>query len=83
MQITIDLDKQHIQRLHEQEGKLKKSISELVTLAIDEAFPKKIEQTEGEKSYQLMLQSGFIGCVENHENLSENYKEYLDWSHKI
>ncbi|NOQ35052.1 MAG: hypothetical protein GQ569_04065 [Methylococcaceae bacterium] len=71
MQITIELNNQHLETLHEQEEKLKK------------IFPQKKEQTEGEKAYQLMLQSGFIGCVESNENLSENYKEHLDWNHKI
>jgi len=39
--------------------------------------------TEGKKAYQLMQESGFIGCVEMEEDLSETYKEHLDWSHKV
>ena len=83
MQITIELDEQHLEKLQQQQDKLKKNISELIALAIDEAFAKKNQPSEGEKAYQLMLESGFIGCVENDENLSENYKKYLDWSHKV
>ena len=83
MQITIELDNQHLERLHEQEGKLKKNISELVALAIDETFPKKIEQTEGEKVLDILKQTGYLGSLSDDENLSETYKEHLDWSHKV
>jgi len=85
MQITIELDQQHIEKLHEQEKKLKKNISELITLAIDESYNKKETQamTEGQKAYQIMQESGFIGCLESDKNLSENYIDYLDWSHKV
>ncbi len=83
MQITAELDSQHIEKLHTLEKSLKKSTSELIAIAIDEIFSKNVAKTEGQTAYQLMQQSGFIGCVENDENLSENYKDYLDWSHKI
>jgi len=65
--------------------KLKKNISELITLAIDESYNKKeaLAVTEGQKSYLIMQESGFIGCLESDKNLSENYKDYLDWSHKV
>lgn len=48
-------------------------------------LPHKPEQTlnKGQKAYQLMLESGFIGSVALETDLSENYKDYLDWSHKI
>lgn len=36
-----------------------------------------------ERAYQLMQQSGFIGSFEDDGDLSENYKNYLDWSHKV
>lgn len=83
MQITAELDNQHLEKLQMLEKTLKKNTSELIALALDEFFLKNLEKTEGQNAYQLMQQSGFIGCVENDENLSENYKDYLDWSHKI
>ncbi len=83
MQITAELDSQHLEKLHTLEKSLKKSTSELIALAIDEVFTQSTSKTEGQNAYQLMQQSGFIGCVENDENLSENYKDCLDWSHKI
>lgn len=83
MQITAELDNQHIEKLHALEKSLKKNTSELISFAIDEVFTKNLAATEGQNAYQLMQQSGFIGCVELDENLSENYKDQLDWSHKL
>ena len=83
MQITAELDSQHLEKLHLLERTLKKNTSELISFAIDEIFTKNPSKTEGQNAYELMLQSGFIGCVEMDENLSENYKDTLDWSHKL
>jgi len=83
MQITAELDTQHLEKLQTLEKTLKKNTSELIALAIDEVFSKNTTKTEGQNAYELMQQSGFIGCVESDENLSENYKDHLDWSHKI
>ncbi len=83
MKITAELDTQHLEKLQMLEKILKKSTSELIALAIDEVFSKNTAKTEGQNAYELMQQSGFIASVEMDENLSENYKEHLDWSHKI
>jgi hypothetical protein len=87
MQITAELDAQHLEKLHELEVLLRKTPSELITLAIDEIYKiRKVfesELDEGQRAYQLMQQSGFIGSFEDDGNLSENYKAHLDWSHKI
>jgi len=83
MQITIELDEQHIEKLHEQKNKLKKNISELVALAIDEAFTKKNVATEGEKLLAILKNTGYLASMPDNENLSESYKEYLDWSDKV
>lgn len=83
MQITAELDRQHLDKLHALEKALKKTTSELLALAIDEVFTKNAVNTEGQNTYQLMQQSGFIGSLEDDGNLSKNYKDYLDWSHKV
>lgn len=83
MQITAELDNQHLEKLQTLEKSLKKTTSELISFAIDEIFTKNTTKTEGQTAYQLMQQSGFIGCVELNENLSENYKDILDWNHKL
>ena len=83
MQITAELYSQHVEKLHVLEKTLKKNTSELIAFAIDKVFTDNSAKTEGSTAYQLMLDSGFIGCVEMDENLSENYKASLDWSHKL
>jgi hypothetical protein len=86
MQITAELDSQHLEKLHELEQSLRKTTSELISLAIDEIYKlRKVstEVNEGQRAYELMQQSGFIGGFSDDEDLSETYKNHLDWSHKI
>lgn len=83
MQITAELDSQHLEKLQTLETQLQQNTSEFIAWAIDKIYQEKNSPTEGQIAYQLMQQSGFIGCVELNENLSENYKEHLDWSHKL
>jgi hypothetical protein len=83
MQITLELDNQHIEKLHALEKQLKITPSELIASLIDEIFDKKIAKTEGEKLLDILQETGFLGSLPDDENLSENYKDYLDWSHKI
>jgi hypothetical protein len=64
MQITAELDHQHIEKLQALEKTLKKNTSELIAFAIDEIFTNNVAKTEGQDAYQLMLQSGFIDCAE-------------------
>lgn len=85
MQITAELDNQHLEKLQQLESRLKKTTSELLSLAIDEIYRQQTteESDKAQRAYQIMLQSGFIGSIEGDGNLSENYKEELDWSHKL
>jgi len=85
MQITAEIDTKHLDKLKELEKNLRKNTSELISLAIDEIYNKQksTELNEGQKAYQIMQQSGFIGSIEGAGDLSENYKDQLDWSHKI
>lgn len=83
MQITLELDNQHIEKLHTLENQLKINASELVASLIDEIFAKNTTKTEGEKLLAILQETGFLGSLPDDENLSENYKDYLDWSHKL
>lgn len=82
MQITIELDEQLIEKLHEQESKLKKNISELIALAVDKTFTKPVP-TEGEKLLGILKNTGYLASMPDDENLSENYKEHLNWGDKV
>jgi DNA-binding transcriptional regulator YhcF (GntR family) len=42
-----------------------------------------VELNEDQKAYQIMQESGFIGSIEGGGNLSETYKDHLDWYHKL
>ncbi len=46
-------------------------------------LPKIPKKTEGEKLLAILQETDFLGSLPDDENLSENYKDYLDWSHKI
>lgn len=54
MQITAELDNQHVERLHSLEKSLQKSTSELIAFAIDEIYNNKESQTEGEKILDIL-----------------------------
>ncbi len=90
MQITAELDNLRFEKLQSLEQTLKKTKSELIALAIDEAFAKTAaknsalssDKSPGKTAYELMLKSGFIGSFEGDGNQSENYKNALDWGVK-
>lgn len=50
MQITTELDSQHLDKLHALEKSLKKTTSELIAIAIDEIFTKIAVNTEGQNA---------------------------------
>ncbi|MBL6986341.1 MAG: hypothetical protein ISR72_04705 [Methylobacter sp.] len=82
MQITAELDNQHIEKLQALEKSLKKNTSELISFAIDEIYNKKTSPTEGEKILGILQKTGYLGSMPDVADLSENYKDYLDWSDK-
>ena len=51
MQITAELDSQHLEKLHLLERTLKKNTSELISFAIDEIFTKNPSKTEDQNAY--------------------------------
>ena len=82
MQITAELDAQHLEKLRALEKSLKKSTSELIAFAIDEVFTKNAVNSEGRRAYQLMQQPGFIGSLECDGNQSEG-KRILDIANSL
>ena len=65
MQIIAEIDTKHLDKLQELEKSLRKNTSELISLAIDEIYNKQKESelNDGQKVYQIMQQSGFLGGV--------------------
>lgn len=41
------------------------------------------EPTEGERVLAILEEVGYLGSMPDVPDLSENYKDYLDWGHKI
>jgi hypothetical protein len=83
MQITAELDSQHLEKLHMLEKSLKKNTSELIALAIDEIYNTKNTPTEGERVLAILQKTGYLGSMPDVADLSENYKDYLDWGDKV
>ena len=83
MQITAELDSQHLEKLHTLEKTLKKNTSELIALAIDEIYNIKQIPTEGERVLAILQKTGYLGSMPDFADLSENYKDYLNWGDKV
>jgi len=83
MQITAELDSQHLEKLQTLEKTLKKSTSELIAFAIDEIYSTKKQPTEGEKVLAILQKTGFLGSMPDVADLSEDFKNHLDWGDKV
>lgn len=83
MQITAELDNQHIEKLKQLEINLGCDSSALIALAIDYFYSKQPPQTEGEKILTILKNTHFLASMPDNADLSENYKQYLDWSDKV
>lgn len=83
MRIEAELDNVHTERLLYLQKQLQKPLTEIVAemlaKAIDTAIPQEIEpqETEGQRAYRIFEESGLIGCFEDDENLSVDYKKHL------
>ena len=85
MHLSTELDEIHAERLAQLQRQLQKPLSEIIAAAIDKLAFSQLEtgnETEASPLYQALEKIGFIGCIEDDENLSTTYKESLDFSHK-
>ena len=62
-----------------------KVIDFVIQLARQQTQPIKqaTTQTEGERILDILQKTGFLASLPDVPDLSENYKDYLDWSDKI
>jgi hypothetical protein len=74
MQITAELDNQHLEKLQALEKSLKKNTSELIAFAIDQIYNKQNGSTEGERVLGILQKTGYLGSMPDVKDLSENYK---------
>ena len=70
MQITTELDSQHLDKLHSLEVTLKKSPSDLIALAIDEMFKQNTAMIVGEKLLNILKDTRYLG------SLPDNFRIY-------
>lgn len=76
--ISIQLDEQHVKKIHYLEQQLNMQLESLIQKGIDVLYEQ--QQHKSSKAFQILQETGFIGCMEGDGNLSENYKNeiYLD-----
>lgn len=85
MRIETELDVVHSERLRTLQDRLHKPLPEVLAIAIDAALSKLAPEEDQEKSalYQALESVGFIGCIDDDERLSTDYKQHLDFSAKV
>ncbi|TQV84295.1 hypothetical protein FKG94_06465 [Exilibacterium tricleocarpae] len=75
MRVNARLDEEHQKKLEALKQMDGVSVTAVVVEAIDLLYEKKVNKAKKMKDF---LASDFIGCAEGAEDLSENYKDYLD-----
>jgi len=84
MRIDAELDLVHSERLQTLQERLHKPLPEVLAMAIDAALKELPPEDAREKSalYEALEAIGFIGCIDDDERLSADYKQHLDFSSK-
>ncbi|NEX18440.1 MAG: hypothetical protein C1943_18010 [Halochromatium sp.] len=84
MRIEADLDPLHSERLRALQGRLNKPLDEVLGVAIDAAIHhlESMPQADRSSLYEALDAIGFIGCIDDDEQLSVDYKSRIDFSNK-
>ncbi|NBC13961.1 MAG: hypothetical protein GVY09_11575 [Gammaproteobacteria bacterium] len=86
MHIEADLDPIRGQRLRALQDRLKRPLEEVLGVAIDAAFrdlEPGAQQGEPPSSlFEALDAIGFVGCIEDDEELASDYKSRIDFSVK-
>ncbi|MGD0959632.1 MAG: hypothetical protein ABSB19_07485 [Methylomonas sp.] len=86
MQIEVELDATHAERLSILQKRLNKSVSETIADLIDANWSQSCESKTGNETsliYQAFDAAGLIGCISTSEELSTTYKEKMNFSNKV
>lgn len=81
MQIELELDEVHTNRLLALQKSLNKPLAEVATLLLSKAVDEYSTETEGLKMLKIMDKHGILGCMEGNGRLSVEYKQHL-WNHQ-
>lgn len=85
MRIETELDPVHSERLQALQGKLNKPLDEVLGMAIDAALlhlEVSPQQADTAPLYAALDAIGFVGCIDDDENLSVDYKSRIDFASK-
>ncbi len=77
MQIELELDEIHTNRLLALQQRLNKPLAEVVAVLLSKAVDEYSTETEGLKILKIMDKHGILGCMEGNGRLSVEYKEHL------
>jgi hypothetical protein len=84
MRIEAELDFVHGERLQALQNRLHKPLPEVLAIAIDAALSDLEPEDTHEKSalYEALKAIGLIGCIDDDQSWSADYKQHLDFSSK-
>lgn len=75
-QITTQIDLETTDKLEYIQQQTKQELSDILRAAIDDYY-QKLRQGKRKTPFELLEESGFIGCCSVESDLSVNYKEVL------
>ena len=73
--INARVEQEYIDKLEVLKNQQHSSITQVLKMAIDEYYASHVLRATAQR--EALLSSGFIGCAEGDENLSESYKEAI------
>lgn len=82
MQINTELDAQHYEKLQQLQQLMGKNLRTLLEFAIDDLYARH-HVAVGHDVLEILRENNFVGCLHGDGKLSQNYKQVLDWEHKI
>lgn len=73
--INARLEQEYMDKLEVLKNQQHSSITQVLKMAIDEYYASHVSAAATQR--EALLGSGFIGCIEGEEDLSETYKSHL------
>lgn len=81
MELNTELGSQHYEKLRQLQRTVGKDLRSVLELAIDELYARH-QVAVGADALAILRRNGVVGCLHDDIDLSEKYKEKLDWSDK-
>lgn len=81
MELNTELGSQQYEKLRQLQRTVGKDLRSVLELAIDELYARH-QIAVGADALAILRKNGVIGCLQDESDLSEKYKEKLDWSNK-